>query len=198
MIALGTKRPVTQSIPLVILDRDGVININSPDYIKSPEEWHPIPSSLRAIAALNRAGVQIAITTNQSGIGRGLFDTTTLTRIHEKMRTELAKTGGHIDAIFFCPHTPEDNCECRKPKPALLIQALNYFKIDVHQTRVPVIGDSLCDLMAAKSAGGDPILVLTGNGQKTWASLPTDLKNVKVYPDLWCAVEDICNIADKI
>lgn len=197
MTSSGTEHPVTDRMPLVILDRDGVINLDSPDYIKSPSEWHLIPSSLKAIAALNRIGVQVAIATNQSGIGRGLFDTTALTHIHEKMHTELAKAGGHIDAIFFCPHTPQDQCECRKPKPALLIQALDYFKIDVRQTRVPVIGDSLRDLMAAKSAGGDPILVLTGNGQKTLLNLPADLKNVKVYPDLFCAVQDIWNMPDK-
>ena len=108
---------------LVILDRDGVINHDSDQYIKSPEEWKPIPGSLAAIARLNQAGYRVVVASNQSGVGRGLFETDTLMAIHDKMIKALAQVGGRIDAIFFCPHTNADNCDCRKPKPGMILEA---------------------------------------------------------------------------
>lgn len=174
--------------PLVILDRDGVINADSKEFIKSPEEWHPIHGSLEAIVKLNQAGYSVAVATNQSGIGRGLFDEAMLARIHQKMQDHLAKLGGHIDLLLFCPHHPDAHCECRKPKPQLMIDIAAHFKIDLKQTWVPAIGDSLRDLIAAKTAGCEPILVLTGNGKHTLETLPTDLQTIAIYSDLAAAV----------
>ena len=150
---------------LVILDRDGVINHDSDQYIKSPEEWKPIPGSLAAIARLNQAGYRVVVASNQSGVGRGLFETDTLMAIHDKMIKALAQVGGRIDAIFFCPHTNADNCECRKPKTGLFQEISN--RLGVRLAGVPGIGDSLRDLQAIAQMGGRPILVLTGKGERT-------------------------------
>ena len=166
---------------LVILDRDGVINHDSDQYIKSPEEWKPIPGSLAAIARLNQAGYRVVVATNQSGIGRRLFEADTLMAIHEKMLKAVAQVGGRIDAIFFCPHTNADNCECRKPRPGLLKEIAARFNADL--TGVPAIGDSLRDLQAAEAAGGQPMLVLTGKGEKTLreGGFPA---STAIFPDL--------------
>jgi len=172
---------------IVILDRDGVINLDSPDFIKSPEEWIPIPGSLEAIASLNKAGFEVAIATNQSGLARQYYDTATLDRIHQKMHTLLAEHGGKIHAVFFCPHGPDDTCECRKPKPGLIYQIADHFKITLSK-EIPCIGDSLRDLEAAETAGCRPILVHTGNGQKTSEKLSPSLKTIAQYPDLSAAV----------
>lgn len=170
---------------LVILDRDGVINEDSPDYIKSPAEWIPIPGSLEAIARLNHAGWRVVVISNQSGIARGLFDLNTLFAIHDKMQRQCAELGGRIDGVFFCPHGPEDGCDCRKPKPGLLKEAGRRLQVDLNE--VPVIGDSLRDLEAAAAAGAQPILVKTGNGAKTAASLPAKFPNVRVFDNLAAA-----------
>ena len=152
---------------LVILDRDGVINQDSDQYIKSPEEWKPIPGSLEAIALLNQAGFRVVVCTNQSGIGRGLFEMDTLNAIHDKMIRALAQIGGHVDAIFFCPHTVTDDCECRKPKAGMFREIEARFNVSLAD--VPAIGDSLRDIQAAAAVGAKPILVLTGKGKKTAA-----------------------------
>lgn len=178
-------------IKLVILDRDGVINYESPDYIKSPEEWHPIPGSLEAIAKLNKAQIKVAIATNQSGIGRGLYDVAMLGKIHKKMETLLAVVGGHIDLILFCPHHPDNGCDCRKPRTALIYQIASHFNIDLTKTKVPFIGDSLRDLKAAQISGCKPILVLTGSGEATQKNLPKVLQHISIYPDLSKAVETL-------
>ncbi len=171
---------------LIILDRDGVINHDSDDFIKSPEEWHPIPGSLEAIARLNQAGYRVVIATNQSGVGRGLFDIETLHRIHEKLRCQLAAVGGSVDAIFFCPHRPEDDCSCRKPKPGLLVDIAT--RLQVLLSGVPAVGDSLRDVQAARAVGAQPILVKTGKGQQT-VDGQKDLRDVPVYQDLAATVE---------
>ncbi len=150
---------------LVILDRDGVINHDSTSYIKSPEEWKPIPGSLEAIALLNQAGYRVVIATNQSGIGRGLFDMATLNAIHNKMHRALGAVGGHVDGIFYCPHTQDAACGCRKPKPGLLEEISRRFATNLEG--VPFIVDSLRDIEAALAVGAQPLLVLTGNGKKT-------------------------------
>lgn len=150
---------------LIILDRDGVINEDSDLYIKSPDEWQPIPGSLDAIARLHRAGYRIAVATNQSGVGRGLFDVATLNAMHAKMHRLVAKAGGRIDAVFFCPHPPEAGCDCRKPKAGLYRAIAERFDVDL--AGVPAVGDSLRDLQAATEVGCRPYLVLTGKGQKT-------------------------------
>lgn len=150
---------------LVILDRDGVINLDSDQYIKSAEEWTPIPGSLEAIARLTQAGFRVVVATNQSGLGRGLFDMATLNAMHNKMHKAVSQLGGRIDAVFFCPHAQDAGCACRKPQPGMLLEIAARFKQALEG--VPVIGDSLRDLNAAKATGAKPILVLTGKGERT-------------------------------
>jgi D-glycero-D-manno-heptose 1,7-bisphosphate phosphatase len=166
---------------LVILDRDGTINVDSPDFIKSPAEWQPIPGSLEAIARLQQADYRVVVATNQSGIGRGLFDTQTLLAIHEKLQRALGPVGGRIDAFFFCPHKPDDGCACRKPQPGMLLEVARRFNVAIED--VFVVGDSRKDLDAAVAAGARPVLVLTGNGASTQAEggLP---RGTAVYADL--------------
>lgn len=142
---------------LVILDRDGVINYDSVHYIRSPEEWNPIPGSLEAITQLHNAGFRVAVATNQSGIGRGYYTEETLAAIHQKMYHLLAQQGGKIDALFYCPHLPSDNCECRKPKPGLLQMIAKHFQC--HLEKIPFIGDSLSDMNAALAVNATPIFI---------------------------------------
>jgi D-glycero-D-manno-heptose 1,7-bisphosphate phosphatase len=175
-------------MPLVILDRDGVINVDSAEYIKSPDEWTAIPGSLEAIAQLNRLGFQVAIITNQSGVGRGYYNLETLDQIHEKLMDELAAVGGYIDEIFFCPHLPTDLCECRKPQPGLFYKAEKQFQINLKD--VFYIGDSYVDMQVAKAAGCKPLLVLTGNGQKTLQEHP-ELSDIPTFENLSGAVKFI-------
>jgi len=173
---------------LVILDRDGVINVDSDQFIKTPEEWKPIPGSLDAIARLNHAGYRVVVASNQSGIGRGLFDMAALNAINEKMYKALAQVGGRIDALFYCPHPAEANCTCRKPKPGMFEDIARRFNISL--SGVASIGDSLRDMQAASAAGAQPVLVLTGKGVKTQAAggLP---ERTKVHQDLAEAVRAI-------
>lgn len=152
---------------LVILDRDGVINFDSPQHIKSPDEWIPIPGSLEAIALLNQSGFRVVLATNQSGISRGLFDMATLNAIHDKMHRALGQFGGRIDALFYCPHSSESNCNCRKPKSGMIEEISRRFAIDL--AGVPSVGDSLRDLQASATYGAQPILVRTGKGEATLA-----------------------------
>ncbi|HPB90206.1 MAG TPA: D-glycero-beta-D-manno-heptose 1,7-bisphosphate 7-phosphatase [Rugosibacter sp.] len=177
---------------LIILDRDGVINFDSAQFIKSPDEWKPIPGSLTAIAKLNQAGYRVVVATNQSGVGRGLFDMDTLNAIHEKMVKSLAQVGGRLDAIFFCPHTSADNCNCRKPRAGMLHEIAKRFNADL--TGVPAVGDALRDLQAAITVGAKPYLVLTGKGKKTAAdpALPPD---TQTFPDLAAVVTHL--LAEK-
>lgn len=170
---------------LIILDRDGVINYDSDQFIKTPEEWKPIPGSLEAIARLCQADYRVVVATNQSGIGRGLFDMPRLNAIHEKMHKACALAGGRIDAIFFCPHTNEMGCGCRKPKSGMMEEiALRY---GVSLEGVPAVGDSLRDLEATARLGARPYLVLSGKGSKTYAKggLP---QGTLVFPDLAAVV----------
>jgi len=162
----------TSSTKLIILDRDGVINEDRDDYVKSIDEWIPLPGSLEAIALLNQAGYQIAVATNQSGLSRGYFTINDLHAMHTKMDKLLQPLGGHIDSIFFCPHIDAHGCDCRKPAPGLMKEiALRYKKIDstLALSGVPIVGDSLRDLQAGIALGAIPHLVLTGKGEKTLA-----------------------------
>jgi D-glycero-D-manno-heptose 1,7-bisphosphate phosphatase len=147
---------------LVILDRDGTINADSDQFIKSPDEWQPLPGALEAIARLNHAGWHTVIASNQSGLGRGLFDVASLNAMHAKMHKMLSAQGGRIDAVFYCPHSPDENCRCRKPNPGLFEQIAERFGVDMKG--VPVVGDGLRDLQAGVAAGCEPHLVLTGKG----------------------------------
>lgn len=150
---------------LIILDRDGVINLDSDHFIKSPDEWKPIAGSLEAIARLNQAGYRVAVATNQSGVGRGLFDMAMLNAIHTRMHKELAQAGGRIDALFYCPHAADSKCACRKPLPGMFLDMAARFNIQL--SAIPAVGDSLRDLQAAAAVGAAPILVKTGKGAAT-------------------------------
>jgi len=152
---------------LVILDRDGVINQDSDQFIKTPEEWVAIPGSLEGIALLNQSGFRVVVATNQSGIGRGLFDMNALNAMHAKLHRALVTLGGHIDAIFFCPHAADDGCDCRKPKPGMFLEIAR--RLDVDLKGVTAIGDSSRDLAAAAAVGCATILVRTGKGKATEA-----------------------------
>jgi D-glycero-D-manno-heptose 1,7-bisphosphate phosphatase len=169
---------------LVILDRDGTINYDSDEYIKSPEEWRPLPGALEAISRLNHAGYHVVIASNQSGLGRGLLDVASLNAIHKRMLKQLAAVGGRIDAIFYCPHAPTDGCTCRKPMPGLIEQVAERFGIEVQG--VPFVGDTLTDMQAAMSAGCAPHLVLTGKSEALKGSpLPSVFPtSTQVHTDL--------------
>lgn len=170
---------------LIILDRDGVINYDSDQFIKSPDEWRPLPGSMEAIARLVQSDYHIVVATNQSGVGRGLFDMPVLNAIHEKMHKAVALAGGRIDAIFFCPHAAESDCNCRKPKIGMLEEIAARYNVDLRG--VPAVGDSLRDLACAARIGAQPMLVLTGKGMKTQAKggLP---EGTLIYPDLAAVV----------
>lgn len=171
---------------LVILDRDGTINEDRDDYVKSPDEWIPIPGALEAIARLNHSGWHTVVATNQSGIGRGLFDMATLNTMHLKMHQLLAKQGGRIDAVFFCPHTPDDGCDCRKPLPGLFKQIGERYGVDLAQ--VPVVGDVLRDLQAGAAAGCPTHLVRSGKaarmGEAEIVQLCAQVPGTTVHADL--------------
>lgn len=175
-------------MPLIILDRDGVINTENNAYIKSPAEWEAIPGSLNAISLLNKAGFTVAVATNQSGISRKIFDERALNQIHAKLTAELALAGGTIAEILFCPHQPADNCLCRKPQPGMLLALKAKYPADFTQTFY--VGDSLTDIKAAYNAGCKPMLVLTGNGQTTLAQLPNH-HQVPYFANLATAAEFI-------
>lgn len=172
---------------LIILDRDGVINEDSDDYIKSPEEWIPIPGSLEAIALLNQHDFIVSVATNQSGLARGFYTTEMLQRIHQKMHEQLSVFGGKIDSIFYCPHGPDDNCDCRKPKPGLLLQIAQHYKTSLEH--VMVVGDSLRDLQAALAVGANPILVKTGKGERTIAKHAEEINKIPTYANLLSLVK---------
>jgi D-glycero-D-manno-heptose 1,7-bisphosphate phosphatase len=181
---------------LIILDRDGVINEDSDDYIKTPEEWIPIPGSLEAISTLNRAGHLVVVATNQSGIARGLYTEAGLAKIHQRMQDALAQVGGHIDAIFYCPHHPDTHCHCRKPKAGLLQEIAKKYHTDFKDA--VMIGDAVRDIACAKTAGCPAILVRTGKG-KLAANIETlsaaevlTLQDVPIFEDLAAVVASLC------
>jgi D-glycero-D-manno-heptose 1,7-bisphosphate phosphatase len=169
---------------LVVLDRDGVINRESPDFIRTPDEWVPLPGSIEAIADLTRAGFAVVVASNQSGVGRGLFTADTLAAIHVRMARTIEAAGGELAGIFVCPHRPEDACECRKPRPGLMQQIEAHFGVALHER--PAIGDSRRDLEAAWQVGARAILVRTGNGAQTEQDLDAGAA-VEVFPDLAAA-----------
>ncbi len=172
----------------LILDRDGVINKESEEFIKSPEEWIPIPGSLEAIARANQLGYRVVVTSNQSGLARGLFDIGQLNKIHASMLSEVARFGGRIEAIFFCPHGPDDNCACRKPRPGLLLDLAQRLNIDWDTTIV--IGDRETDMLAANAVGARKILVKTGRGKNEINSIKS-LPDISICDDLAAAVDQL-------
>lgn len=183
---------------LVILDRDGTINHERDDYVKSPEEWVPLPGAIEAIARLNHAGWHVVVATNQSGIGRGLFDMAAVNAMHAKMHQMLARHGGRVDAVFFCPHTPEDQCACRKPLPGLFKMIGERFNVSLEG--VPMAGDLPRDVLAAQSVGCEPHLVRTGHAASMTEAELVDLRrqvpDLTIHPDL-SAFADFIILRDR-
>jgi len=177
----------------IILDRDGVINEDSDAYIKSPEEWIPVEGSLEAIELLNRHDFHVVVATNQSGLARGLYDEATLYQIHSKMQRMAAEKGGRISAIFYCPHGPDDGCDCRKPEPGLLLQFAERAKVSLEG--IPFVGDTLRDIQAAQAVGASPFLVKTGKGAKTLQDNPK--LDVPVFNNLLEAAQEIIRHAQN-
>ena len=181
---------------LIILDRDGVINYDSDEYIKNANEWRPLPGSIEALARLSQAGCSVVVATNQSGLSRGLFGLDELEAMHHKMRNLAEAAGGHIDGIYYCPHVPEEGCSCRKPAPGLLRLIAQDFHADLRG--VPLIGDSLRDLQAGLELGCRLILVRTGKGRATEKQLLDEnnfsYADVSVYDDLSSAVDALLSI----
>lgn len=178
---------------LIVLDRDGVINEDSDDYIKSPDEFIPVPGSLDAIAKLNRAGYTVVVATNQSGLARGYFTEQTLQQMHDKLTDLLSQAGGKIEKIYVCPHRPDDNCDCRKPRPGLLERILSDYPVE--PGTVTLIGDSLKDLQVARAVNITPMLVRTGKGVRTESSLQKDenksFANTPIFDNLAQAVDHL-------
>lgn len=176
---------------LVILDRDGVINEDRDDFVKNTMEWQPLPKSCDAIANLTQAGWRVVVATNQSGIGRGLFDVNALNAMHEKMHRLVGQAGGRIDAVLFCPHVTGDNCGCRKPMPGMIEQIAERF--NARFEGLPMIGDSLRDLQAIAAVGGRPLLVKTGKGLRTLekGGLPA---GTQVFDNLFAAADYLINL----
>lgn len=172
---------------LIILDRDGVINQDSDAYIKSEEEWIPIPGSLDAMARLYHGGFRLAIASNQSGLGRGLFTIDDLNAMHRKMTRELSVQGAQVEGIFFCPHAPEVGCSCRKPLPGLLLEIASRLQVDLNG--VPCVGDSWRDIEAAHAVGGLPMLVRTGKGDLALSSHAEALARIACFADLAAAAD---------
>lgn len=177
-----------RSKQLIILDRDGVVNYDSADFIKSPDEWRPLPGSIEAIKLLNDAGKKVVVATNQSGVGRGLFSLQTLDAMHEKFYQLLNESDAHIDGLEFCPHLPDDHCACRKPKPGMINSLLKHFAVNADAA--VLVGDSLRDLQAAQAVGVSAVLVKTGKGEKTLAQHQLD---VPVYDDLYAFAKAVCD-----
>lgn len=173
---------------LIVLDRDGVINEDSDEFVKSAEEWIPLPGSIEAIARLSQAGWKVAVATNQSGLARGLFDTKTLESMHTKLKQCVIEQGGQVDLIVYCPHGPDDECDCRKPNPGLFRQIAQHYGMSM-LTGIPVVGDTLRDLTAGIALGCTPYLVKTGKGEQTLQKpLP---EGTQVFADLAAVVQHL-------
>jgi D-glycero-D-manno-heptose 1,7-bisphosphate phosphatase len=174
---------------LLILDRDGVINEESDRFIKTPEEWIPIPGSLEAIARANAAGYRVVVVSNQSGLARGIIDVGQSQAIYQKMHQRLHELGGRIEAVFFCPHGPDQGCVCRKPRPGLFLELSE--RLHIPLAGVPAVGDRLTDIQAARAAGARPILVETGRGRHTLEMNPA-LSALPIYKDLSAVIDALC------
>ncbi|MFO1218148.1 MAG: D-glycero-beta-D-manno-heptose 1,7-bisphosphate 7-phosphatase [Burkholderiaceae bacterium] len=176
---------------LVILGRDGILNTYRDDHVKSPDEWEPVPGALEAVARLNHAGWHTVVATNQAGIGRGMIDMAAINAIHAHMIHCLHQAGGRLDAVFFCPHTPEDECDCRKPKPGLMLQIARRYGIELQS--VPMVCDTLRDLLAAQAAGCEPHLVRSGRAERLTAdelrAIVAQVPATEVHRDLGAFAE---------
>jgi D-glycero-D-manno-heptose 1,7-bisphosphate phosphatase len=182
---------------LLILDRDGTINEDRDDYVKSVDEWLPLPGALEAMARLNQAGWTLVVATNQSGLGRGLFNATALNAMHAKMHKLLAAVGGKVDAVFYCPHKPEDQCDCRKPLPGLFTQILARYGLDVAEDTVHAAGDTLRDAQAGAAAGCIAHLLLTGKSESMRGRLPKQQAPAN-FPDDTRVHDDLASLAEHL
>lgn len=184
---------MSSSPRLVVLGRDGILNVYREDHVKEPHEWQPIPGALEAVARLNHHGWHVVVATNQSGIGRGLFDMASLNAVHAQMMKLLAAHGGRIDAVFFCPHAPEEACDCRKPLPGMLHDIARRYGVDLRH--VPLVGDTLRDLLTAQAAGCEPHLVLSGRaaalGDAELAQIVAQVPTARVHADLTAFADDL-------
>lgn len=178
---------------LVILGRDGILNVYREDHVKEPQEWRPVPGALEAVARLNQDGWHVVVATNQAGIGRGMFDMASLNAVHAQMMKLLAAQGGRLDAVFFCPHAPEEHCDCRKPLPGMMHDIARRYGVDLRQ--VPMVGDTLRDLLAAQAAGCEPHLVLTGRaaglGESQLARIVEQVPGTRIHADLGAFADDL-------
>ncbi|BAO81680.1 histidinol phosphatase and related phosphatase [Serpentinimonas raichei] len=183
--------PHSRDLKLIVIDRDGTLNHDPEDYLRSPDDWLPLPGALEAVARLNEAGWRVVVATTQSGLGRGLFDIATLNDIHTRMHKTLAQAGGRVEAVFFCPHAPEDECDCRKPAPGLLLQISQRLGVPVAQ--MVAVGDSVRDAQAARAAGCEAHLVLTGQSlaHRDGTPVPGLPAGVTVHHDLAAFAEAI-------
>jgi D-glycero-D-manno-heptose 1,7-bisphosphate phosphatase len=180
---------------LLVLDRDGVINEDSDQYVKSPSEWLPIPGSLEAIARLCHGGYRICVVTNQSGLARGLFGLEQLNGMHRRLRDLLAKLGGQVEMIAFCPHSPALGCDCRKPSPGLLVEIAG--RLAVQLDGIPFVGDSISDVEAARAVGMVPCLVRTGKGERTLTDESPRLDGVAVFRDLAAVADYLLGVGGR-
>jgi D-glycero-D-manno-heptose 1,7-bisphosphate phosphatase len=187
---------------LVILGRDGVLNRYRDDHVKAPEEWQPLPGALEAVARLNQAGWHAVVATNQSGIGRGLVDMASLNAVHRHMMQLLIEKGGRIDAVFFCPHAPDEQCDCRKPLPGLMRQIAERYGIDGGLSNVPMVCDTERDLQAAQAAGCEPHLVRTGRAAalspEQLAQWQAGIERIEVHADLAAFAEFLLHREHKL
>lgn len=184
---------MTTSPRLIIVGRDGILNVYREDHVKEPHEWRPIPGALDAVARLNQHGWHVVVATNQSGIGRGLFDMATLNAVHAQMMKLLASQGGRIDAVFFCPHAPEESCDCRKPLPGMMLDIAKRYGVDLRL--VPMVGDTLRDLQAAQSAGCEPHLVMSGRAasldEAQLQAIVEQVPTARIHADLAAFADDL-------
>ncbi|MCU0814812.1 MAG: D-glycero-beta-D-manno-heptose 1,7-bisphosphate 7-phosphatase [Burkholderiaceae bacterium] len=182
---------------LVILGRDGILNVYREDHVKEPHEWRTVPGALEAVARLNQDGWHVVVATNQAGIGRGMFDMASLNAVHAQMMKLLAAQGGRVDAVFFCPHAPEEHCDCRKPQPGMMHDIARRYGVDLR--RVPMVGDTLRDLQAAQAAGCEPHLVLTGRAagldEVQLARIVELVPDTRIHADLGAFADDLLHRA---
>ncbi len=188
--------PAHHAVKLIILGRDGVLNRYREDHVKEAQEWEPLPGALEAVARLNHAGWHAVVATNQAGIGRGLIDMASLNAVHQAMIRRLAEAGGRLDAVFFCPHTPEEQCDCRKPLPGMMQQIAQRYGIEL--AGVPMVCDNLRDLKAAVAAGCQPHLVRTGRAaaldEEQLRALLQQAPGTRVHRDLPALAESLMRV----
>ncbi len=192
-------KPSLHATKLVILGRDGILNEYREGHVIDPAEWVPIPGALESVARLNHAGWHTVVATNQAGIGRGMIDMAVVNAVHARMNQLLLVQGGRLDAVFFCPHTPEDDCDCRKPKPGMMLDIARRYGLDLAQ--VPMVCDTLRDLLAAQASGCEPHLVLSGRaaaaGDEQVRQMLGQVPGARLHSDLGAFVDFLLQREDN-